>query len=219
MQECLYDPVPPSKTCEADWLQLVKEALSANGEFVLITSVSLWQIRIAVFVRKSVRHLVSDVSTSTVATGFAGIVKNKGASAVSIVVNGTKCLFICSHLAARPERVQQRKTMTAEILKGLKLMSPSGIELFPELAFGHIFWFGDLNYRVDLPFDQCIAHVEKTDPPLIAPLYETDQLRNARNVGDTLASFHEQAINFTPTYRLEPGTASYGNKRGQSPSW
>jgi hypothetical protein len=219
MQECLYDPVPPSKTCEADWLQLVKEALSVHGDFILITSVSLWQIRIAIFVRVSVRHLVSDVSTSTVATGFAGIVKNKGASAVAAVINGTKCLFICSHLAARPERVHQRKTMTAEILKGLKLTLPSGVELFPEVAFGHIFWFGDLNYRVDLPFDQCINHIEKTTPPLLAPLYETDQLHNARSVGDTLASFHEQAINFSPTYRLEPGTASYGNKRGQSPSW
>ena len=219
MQECLYHPVPPSKTCEDDWLQLVKEALSVNGDFVLITSVSLWQIRIAVFIRVSIQHLVSDVSTSTVATGFAGLVKNKGASAVSMSINGFKCLFICSHLAARPERVLQRKIMTADILKGLKLVSSSGNELFPEAAFGHIFWFGDLNYRVDLPFEQCIANVEKTDPPLIAPLYETDQLRTARYVGDTLASFHEQTINFTPTYRLEPGTASYGNKRGQSPSW
>jgi len=219
MQECLYDPVPPSKTCEADWINLLKEALSAHEEFVLVTTVSLWQIRIAVLVRASVRHFVSDVSTSTVATGFAGIVKNKGASAVSMVINGIKCLFICSHLAARPERVTQRKTMTADILKGLKLPSPSGGDLFPEAAFGHIFWFGDLNYRVDLPFEQCIAHVEQTNPPLIAPLYETDQLRTARYLGETLASFHEQTINFTPTYRLEPGTANYGNKRGQSPSW
>jgi hypothetical protein len=219
MQECLYDPVPPSKTCEADWLQLVRDALSATGEFILMTSVSLWQIRIAVFVRASIRHLVSDVSTSTVATGFAGIVKNKGASAVSMCINGAKCLFICSHLAARPERVHQRKVMTADILKGLKLLSPSGSDLFPEAVFGHIFWFGDLNYRVDLPFEQCITLVEKTDPPVITPLLETDQLRTARFIGDTLASFHEQTINFTPTYRLEPGTALYGNKRGQSPSW
>jgi hypothetical protein len=219
MQECLYNPVPPSKTCEDDWLQLVREALSAVGDFILLTSVSLWQIRIAVFVRVAVAHSVADVSTTTVATGFAGIVKNKGASAVSMSINGAKCLFICSHLAARPERVQQRKSMTADILKGLKLVSPTGSDLFPEASFDHIFWFGDLNYRVDLPFDQCITNVEKTDPPLIAPLYETDQLRTARYTGDTLASFHEQPINFTPTYRLEPGTASYGNKRGQSPSW
>jgi hypothetical protein len=219
MQECLYDPVPPSKTCEADWVNLLKEALSAHGEFILVTTVSLWQIRIAVLIRSSVRHCVTDVSTSTVATGFAGIVKNKGASAVSMAINGTKCLFICSHLAARPERVTQRKTMTADILKGLKLPSPSGSDLFPEAAFAHIFWFGDLNYRVDLPFEQCITNVEQTDPPLIAPLYETDQLRTARYLGETLASFHEQTIYFTPTYRLEPGTANYGNKRGQSPSW
>jgi hypothetical protein len=219
MQECLYDPAPPSKTCEADWIQLVTEALAANGEFIFVSSVSLWQIRIAVFVRTSAAPFVSDVSTSTVATGFAGIVKNKGASAVSMSILGTKCLFICSHLAARPERVHQRKTMTADILKGLKFLSPSGSEVFLEASFGHIFWFGDLNYRVDLPFEQCITHVEKTDPPVIAPLYETDQLQTARYTGDTLASFHEQTISFTPTYRLEPGTATYGNKRGQSPSW
>ena len=51
---------------------------------------------------------VSNVEVGHKATGLGGVVGNKGAVAVSLRLRDTALCFVNAHLAARPERVEER---------------------------------------------------------------------------------------------------------------
>ena len=100
-----------------------------------------------------------------------GKIGNKGAVSIRFNLYTTSFCFICSHLAAGSshEAVERRnqdwKTISSKIL------FPQGNEeyncelhlLYTGLTiFDHenLFWFGDLNYRIDLSRNVVINHIE-----------------------------------------------------------
>ena len=58
---------------------------------------------------------VSNVEVGHKATGLGGVVGNKGAVAVSLRLRDTALCFVNAHLAARPERVEERNSNFAGI--------------------------------------------------------------------------------------------------------
>ena len=83
--------------------------------------------------------------------------------------------------------------------------------------FHHLFWFGDLNYRVELPFAAAVACAERHTPEFsevkgvavaeavaaeavaaeaVAALLATDQLRREMREGRAFAGFSEVPISF-----------------------
>ena len=91
--------------------------------------------------------------------------------------------------------------------------------------FDTVFWFGDLNFRLDLgesgtkeEFDKVIQLLEAKQFP--NELLRYDQLLNEKRESNVFAGFNEGDITFKPTYRMEYGKQGcYNNKRNQSPSW
>lgn len=123
-----------------------------QSKYNTIATVSLWGIHIILVVRSSLTSHVTQLSSSTKAMGVAGVMGNKGAAGVSITLDDTTSLaFVSSHLAARPDRVAQRNADYRGICRGLSLGPERG-----ELEFldthSHVFWVGDLNYRIDRGF-------------------------------------------------------------------
>eukprot|EP01064_Diplonema_japonicum_P031414 TRINITY_DN560_c0_g1_i1.p1 TRINITY_DN560_c0_g1~~TRINITY_DN560_c0_g1_i1.p1 ORF type:complete len:1054 (+),score=260.43 TRINITY_DN560_c0_g1_i1:569-3730(+) len=79
----------------------------------------------------------------------------------------------------------------------------------------YLFWFGDLNYRVDSSYEevmQAIAHKK------VSSILASDQLQRERSAGKAFADFEEAPITFLPTYKYVKGeniydTSKKGGKR------
>lgn len=81
-------------------------------------------IFLAVFVSVSCQHLLTDISTSRVATGLlSGRIGNKGGIGTSLVFGGQRLLFLCVHLAAHAgEKYNElRKAMLVRIFNELDM--------------------------------------------------------------------------------------------------
>ncbi|XP_045150265.1 phosphatidylinositol 3,4,5-trisphosphate 5-phosphatase 1 [Echinops telfairi] len=106
---------------------------------------------------------------------------NKGAVGVSFMFNGTSLGFVNSHLTSGSEKKLRRNQNYMNILRflalGDKKLSPFNITH----RFTHLFWLGDLNYRVDLPVSmgQVVAEEEEIT---FAPTYRFERLTRDKYV-------------------------------------
>lgn len=79
------------------------------------------------------------------------------------------------------------------------------------------FWFGDLNYRIDLPREDVIC---KINGGAFAELYEQDQLRKQMAAGKVLVGFQEERPDFVPTYKYDVGTDTFDtSEKARTPAW
>ena len=85
--------------------------------------------------------------------------------------------------------------------------------------FDRVFWLGDLNYRIE-GTHRLVCHLLQSEH--LQPLLNNDQLTRSRLTQSAFAHFHEQAITFKPTYKVDPNTAPtvYDSSRKQRvPGW
>lgn len=84
----------------------------------------------------------------------------------------------------------------------------------------HLFWIGDLNYRLNLNDQNTIyQRIESADWPY---LLANDQLILEKAAGNAFKKFKEGAIEFAPTYKYTPGTNKYErreDKKVRLPAW
>ncbi|CAK4717329.1 unnamed protein product [Aphanomyces euteiches] len=120
-----------------------------GSHYHMAGSVELMEIRLVVFVHT--QHHVSDVEKITEATGVGNVIGNKGGVVLKLHVNTRSFCFVNCHLAAHEAQkfLERRNNDVAEILNGARLGQKS-IEL--DHQFDHAFWFGDMNYRVNLGY-------------------------------------------------------------------
>lgn len=189
--------------------------------FVLVASEFMWELGIMVFVRASQAQSITGVVTSEKATGISLVagkqLGNKGAVGVAFRWNGVQLSFINAHLAARPERVLQRNEHYTAVMQGLDLCTSLRAQQLGLTAVSEHTWFlGDLNYRVDLSFDDAHSACKELD---FAKLSAADQLVAQMAAGKVLSGFSEGPLEFLPTYRWERNSDFISYKRGQAPSY
>jgi hypothetical protein len=80
----------------------------------------------------------------------------------------------------------------------------------------HVFWLGDLNYRVDLKREEVCQLVEDKD---FGSLAQADQLGKAIRSGKAFLGFEEGELSFPPTYRFERGSRKYETTKMRVPSY
>eukprot|EP01006_Ploeotia_vitrea_P051449 TRINITY_DN67561_c7_g3_i1.p1 TRINITY_DN67561_c7_g3~~TRINITY_DN67561_c7_g3_i1.p1 ORF type:complete len:1104 (+),score=605.94 TRINITY_DN67561_c7_g3_i1:110-3313(+) len=186
---------------------------SGNNAYVPVFVKHLWEIVLVVLVRRELFGSVTNVDGQTVACGVGDVLGNKGAVAVSFRYEETQFCFVVTHLVARAERLTQRRDNFIKIMRELRI----GRHDYDVMAqHHHIVWFGDLNYRIELEYQQTIDLIRaaKWDTLLAA-----DQLSNEMAAGRVFHGFREGQLVFSPTYRFEKGEHAFSNKRGQAPSW
>eukprot|EP00903_Cladosiphon_okamuranus_P016392 g15117.t1 len=84
-----------------------------------------------------------------------------------------------------------------------------------------VFWFGDLNYRIESSVAalEVLSHAVCGGFPFLAA---NDQLNSARETGAAFEGFHEDPIDFPPTYKYTAGTDEYdtrNDKKFRAPAW
>eukprot|EP00966_Prymnesium_polylepis_P219314 5074027-Prymnesium_polylepis.1 len=69
--------------------------------------------------------------------------------------------------------VKRRNRDCIDIFKGMRSLGaqkqPGTRHLDPTIGFHHVFFFGDLNYRIGAPLDHVLDAIEKADTPVRAP--------------------------------------------------
>ncbi|GAC72557.1 inositol polyphosphate 5-phosphatase and related proteins [Moesziomyces antarcticus T-34] len=179
----------------------------ALGPYELVIKERMMGCYMAVYVWRGCKDRVRGASRSHVKSGLlAGRVGNKGGVGISLKLGTTRLLFVNAHLAAHEDKVALRLANVAKIKAALKVDSflpptdpRSKLEDITE-QFDHTFWFGDLNFRIDISRQHAdwLMMNKKYDQALAF-----DQLGKVLKDGDAFRGFKEASINFPPTYKYD----------------
>ncbi|XP_032382090.1 phosphatidylinositol 3,4,5-trisphosphate 5-phosphatase 1 isoform X1 [Etheostoma spectabile] len=193
---------------EREWADIVKGALRkiTNISFKQVAIHTLWNIRIVVLAKPEHENRISHVFSDSVKTGIANTLGNKGAVGVSFMFNGTSFGFVNSHLTSGSEKKLRRNQNYTNILRFLNLGDKKINPFDITHRFTHLFWLGDLNYRVEFPSTEAEYIVTKIKQQQYQELLSKDQLNMERNDGKVFLHFDEEEITFAPTYRFERDT-------------
>ncbi|XP_042417913.1 type I inositol polyphosphate 5-phosphatase 2-like isoform X1 [Zingiber officinale] len=198
---------------------------SSNG-YVRVVGKQMVGIYISVWVRRTLRRHVNNLKVSPVGVGLMGYMGNKGSVSVSMTLFQTRVCFVCSHLTSgNKEGDQQRRNSDVfDILQRTRFRSVVDADHQPQTIPSHdrIFWFGDLNYRLNLPDAEVRALVARKSWD---ELMNYDQLSNELRIGRIFDGWKEGSVNFPPTYKYERNSTRYvgeiareGEKK-RSPAW
>ncbi|XP_028400181.1 phosphatidylinositol 3,4,5-trisphosphate 5-phosphatase 2A-like isoform X2 [Dendronephthya gigantea] len=194
-----------SSVGEANWVSKIKRTLKKlfKIDYNAVASHSLWGIRLVILAKQEHTNRICRVEKSSVKTGIANTLGNKGGVGISFEFLSTSLCFINCHLTSGNEdlRKQRRQQNYLDILKGLNLGHKSAYDLTNQ--FHHVFWFGDLNYRIDLEYEEIMKAISSMD---YKKLSSEDQLRKEKEAGNVFVNFHESVPHFPPTYRYKRGT-------------
>lgn len=190
---------------DREWLDLLRGGLKdlTDLDYRAIAMQSLWNIKVAVLVKPEHENRISHVSTSSVKTGIANTLGNKGAVGVSFMFNGTSFGFVNCHLTSGNEKTARRNQNYLDILRLLSLGDRQLSAFDMSLRFTHLFWFGDLNYRLDMDIQEILNYISRKE---FEPLLRVDQLNLEREKHKVFLRFSEEEISFPPTYRYERGS-------------
>ncbi|NXL34556.1 SHIP2 phosphatase, partial [Glaucidium brasilianum] len=190
---------------DREWVEFLRASLKTLMaiDYRVVALQCLWSIKIVVLVKPEHEPRISHVHTSSVKTGIANTLGNKGAVGVSFLFNGTSFGFINCHLASGSEKTHRRNQNYSDILRSLVLGDKRLGAFDLTLRFTHLFWFGDLNYRLDMDVQDILAHITKKE---FEALLAVDQLNLEREKNKVFLRFSEGDISFPPTYRYERGS-------------
>ncbi|CAG8506150.1 5975_t:CDS:2 [Dentiscutata heterogama] len=180
---------------------------------VLFPSKEEWESRLidylgdtyvlAVFVWRECADWVQGCQHDSVATGLANLFGNKGGVGISLLFGNTSLCFINSHLAAHQSKVKQRNSDVKKISKELRLKGfkpEDKLQVNVTDRFDYTFWFGDMNYRIDLPREEVDELINKKD---LKTLLCYDQLSKELSDFSYFSNFREHKIDFYPTFKFD----------------
>ncbi|CAM0954302.1 unnamed protein product, partial [Alopecurus aequalis] len=140
--------------------------------FVRIISKQMVGIYLSIWVRRGLRRNIWNLRVSTVGVGAMGYMGNKGSISVSMSIYQTPFCFVCCHLTSgeKDGRLTKRNADVDEILRRTVFNSDHRVNM-PKGIHGHnnsqnfrrIVWFGDLNYRLNLPFERAHEFISGQD--------------------------------------------------------
>ena len=194
-----------SGNCEAsgEWTRVLSSCFIIDGRYTLAYSISLGGVFSAVGVKKKIvdpfgnKINVTVKPPEQVRLGFHGALANKSGILYTIDAgyNGHIMLVGC-HLAAHQESSDQRNEMLVELIGHMKKNTD------------YFILIGDLNYRLDLPFEEVIDIIEN-EPNPSEILLKHDQLMKARASVAEICHLIEGEIKFNPTYKFDVGVDIY----------
>ncbi|XP_047341327.1 type I inositol polyphosphate 5-phosphatase 2 [Impatiens glandulifera] len=201
------------------------DGTDSRPKYVRIISKQMVGIYISVWVRKRLRRHINYLKVSPVGVGLMGYMGNKGSVSVSMSLFQTRMCFVCSHLTSGHKYgdEQRRNCDVLEILKRTSFSSiPDTNETLTIPGHDKIFWFGDLNYRLNMADAEVRELVAKKQWD---ELLNTDQLSQELRYGHVFEGWREGSINFAPTYKYEINSDNYvgeeykEGKKKRSPAW
>uniref|UniRef100_A0A166BNT3 Inositol polyphosphate-related phosphatase domain-containing protein n=1 Tax=Daucus carota subsp. sativus TaxID=79200 RepID=A0A166BNT3_DAUCS len=180
-----------------------------KSHYVKIVSKQMVGIFVTLWVHRSLRKHIQNVNVSTVGVGVMGYIGNKGSISVSMSIHQTLFCFICTHLSAGEKEAEaiKRNADVRAIHRRTHFNSFASIAL-PKSIHDHerIIWLGDLNYRINMPYDETRQLISKRH---WSELVEYDQLAREFRRGRAFDGWSEGTLDFPPTYKYELNSDKY----------
>ncbi|CAG7831959.1 unnamed protein product [Allacma fusca] len=203
---------------EAEWLTRVKEGLHKGAHYKKVKLVRLVGMMLIVYAKENLIKSLKQVHMEYVGTGILGKMGNKGGVAVRFELEETSICFVNCHLAAHVEEYQRRNQDFQQISTRLTFFLQHGIKYIKDHDL--IFWFGDMNYRINPQFMDAIEAKKLIQQEKYQKVLDKDQLKDQMREGNVFVNFKEGPINFKPTYKYDPGTDNWdSSEKNRSPAW
>ena len=195
----------------SDWPTKIRNQISTLNkmEYKIIAFEHFWHIGLVAIIKTDLYNKVSGIQQANVKTGLGkinvgSIVGNKGAVGVSFLIENTSFLFVNCHLTSGHEqkRLEKRRANYRDIMKNL-IFKSSFTHCDITNQFNYIFFFGDLNYRIDLEPETILERILEND---FHYLKRHDQLTIELERNNAFFGFEEAPIRFPPTYRYILGS-------------
>ena len=169
----------------------------------------------AIFIRKEITAVVSNIKSVAIPTGINDILGNKGGIGVSLNIGSSSFCFITSHLAAHQNAIKRRvadfSRISKEIAKTIGNFPPDDEGFTNPLhkQFDFVFWFGDLNFRINGTREVVDRFLELD---MHRNLLNSDQLTQLMQLEHmAFDGFLEGPVNFRPTYKFNKGLGKNSN--------
>ncbi|XP_004529466.1 type II inositol 1,4,5-trisphosphate 5-phosphatase [Ceratitis capitata] len=193
------------------WISKMLSSLHKGAEYEELTSVRLVGMQLTIIIRKQLRPYIARCRVKTVARGVFNTLGNKGGVAVSIQLNEGNLCFVNSHLAAHMGFVEARNEDYAGIVRGIVFDDDLKRTINDH---DHIFWIGDLNYRIEEPPGLQLP-CNRASPNAYDVLMKYDQLRIEMGKGNCFDGYSEGPIKFRPSYKYDIGTDNFDSSEKQ----
>ncbi|XP_042193239.1 phosphatidylinositol 4,5-bisphosphate 5-phosphatase A isoform X2 [Callorhinchus milii] len=196
------------------WSELFMDTLNPFG-YVLVTSERMQGQLLLLFAKYYHLPYLQDIQTDCTRTGLGGYWGNKGGISARLSLYGHMICFLNCHLPAHLENSEQRMESFQNILQ---LQQFSGRSANGVLDHDLLFWFGDLNFRIEQYDIQSVKNA--IDRNKLGLLWDKDQLNIAKVMQPALDGFQEGLLNFRPTYKYDVGTNTYDtSSKKRKPAW
>ena len=235
-----------SQSRSAFWIDRIRSTLNSHQNtqgdpartYTELAVKYLVGLLVCVFVKAPHKPRVKYVHTDSVGVGVMGVMGNKGGVSIRLQFYDSTLCFTCLHLAAHRENVTGRNADFANVFNKTSFeIGPEAVQEMIRLgsmsqwAMGAasvgvpdhdlVFWFGDLNYRVDesIPTERVL---QLSTAGMLDELIGHDQLNIERAAGRVFHDFEEGKLEFKPTYKYQPGTDMYEqrpDKKLRAPAW
>ena len=231
------------------WQRKITETfLSHKLRYVLIDERHLVGNLLCLYAKAELAPFIRGVRGATTPIGIMGVMGNKGAVVIRFRYHNTTVCLVCSHLSANrdnvlgrnadvrninertalyPNQTQNGSVDLNEVIqkKNMKDLSTqwSNDTALPLQIEEHdvIFWFGDLNYRIqDTVTSTEVLEIVRRGG--YASLLSRDQLNIEIASKNVFLDFEEGRVEFEPTYKYQPGTDVYEtrpDKKLRAPAW
>ena len=118
-----------------------------------------------------------------------------------------------SHLSSGSNNKEERNADYHAIARDLVFTRGRTID-----SHDHIFWAGDLNYRIALPSAEDVRDLASRHQ--LEALLQHDQLTDVRTSSQAFAGYEEMPIRFPPTYKFDVGSDIYDtSEKLRPPAW
>jgi phosphatidylinositol-bisphosphatase len=181
---------------EESWTNYVNDELldsknfKSNPNYKLVSKIRMFGLYLLVYVSEKLhKKALSEVISSYVATGIL-TVGNKGSVGVSLKIYETRICFVCSHFAADTDKIEKRNADFRSTRQYLKFQFDQDQNNYIDLdQHDMIFWFGDLNYRLDLiSLNETLKMINSS---CFDELIKYDQLTNERTKSRVFEHYEE----------------------------
>jgi len=200
----------------APWEQAGLRALQQLGPYKVMLSKQLVGMLLCVYVRTDLVPVLHCPLSAAAGVGIMGMMGNKGGVAIRFQLHDSTFCLVNTHLSAHQENLLRRNQDFHEISRRIQFTLPSGATLGIH-DHDHLFWLGDLNYRIDLGDDEVKAAIRVSDWDT---LFAADQLREQMAARAVFDGFAEGRLCFAPTYKYDVGSLSYdSSEKRRTPAW
>lgn len=196
------------------WSIFFMTVLSPLG-YIKVSSIRMQGLLLLIFAKHAHVPFIRDIKSQFTRTGLYGYWGNKGGVTIRMSLYGHTVCFMNCHLPAHMENLEQRLDDFERILE---LQQFEGETIPSILDHDLLFWFGDLNFRIE---DYGLHFIrESINSSRLSLLWEKDQLNMAKKKEAFLQGFIEGPLKFKPTYKFDLYSNEYdtsGKKR--KPAW